>query len=402
MEAVVALLADRKMDPRPLVTHRIPIAEGGRAYELIKGTTPEASLGVVLTYPGCGADGRLALRRIETGTGRAATGDLKVGLVGAGKFAKGVLLPIMKTDKRVRFVGVCSATGKSSRLTADQFGFAYCGTDWKAVVDDPQVNTVVITTRHHLHAQQAIAALRAGKHLFVEKPLCLNAAELDQVVSAYREAGERGPTPLVMVGFNRRFAPMAVDLRAFMEGVAEPLAIHYRVNAGRIPLDHWTQDADQGGGRLVGEMVHFLDWVIWMANDQPTHVHVAAMPNHGIFNDDNVSIGLRFQNGSMAQVLYLANGGRALGKERIEVHGGGRSAVLDDFGSLELADAVKCRRTRARFKRDKGHAAGWKRFADAIESGAGSPIPFDHIETTMRTAFAALQSLRDKREIALG
>jgi predicted dehydrogenase len=328
-------------------------------------------------------------------------GSIGVGLVGCGKFAKGMLLPILKKDPRTRLVGVCSATGKSSRLTAEQFGFTYCGTDAQAVIDDPGVNTVVIATRHHLHASQTIAALTAGKHVFVEKPLCLNEEELALVGGTYRERAARGAAPLVMVGFNRRFAPMAVELRAFMSGVSEPLAIHYRVNGGRIPLEHWTQDPAQGGGRLVGEMVHFIDWAIWMAGDEPVRVHAAATANLGVYNDDNVALTLRFRNGSIAQILYLANGGRALGKERIEVHGGGKSAVLDDFSRLELAGSSSLRRKRAYLKRDKGHAAGWARFADAIVAGAQSPIPFEQIETTMRVAFSARRSLKEQREIAL-
>jgi predicted dehydrogenase len=259
----------------------------------------------------------------------------------------------------------------------------------------------VIATRHHLHAQQTVAALHAGKHVFVEKPLCLNAGELDDVSAAYRQAAAGGAAPVVMLGFNRRFAPMALELRSFMAGVAEPLAIQYRVNGGRIPLDHWTQDPAQGGGRLVGEMVHFIDWVIWMANDEPTHVHAVAADNHGVYNDDNVALTLRFRNGSIAQVLYLACGGRALGKERIEVHGGGKSAVLDDFGTLELAGGSRHKRKRAYLKRDKGHAGGWTRFADAIVRGGPPPMPFDQIQTTMRATFAARQSLLDRREVAL-
>lgn len=400
MEAVVALMAEGKLDPRSLVTHRVPIDEGVRAYDIIKGATGEPSMGVLLTYPSFGSE-RLASSRRMAVTATAAGGAITVGLVGCGKFAKGVLLPIIKKDPRASLVGVCSATGKSSRLTAEQFGFAYCGTDAQAVIGDPGVNTVVIATRHHLHARQTITGLTAGKHVFVEKPLCLNEDELALVSGTYREIAARGAAPLLMVDFNRRFAPMAVELRAFMSGASEPLAIQYRVNGGRIPLDHWTQDPAQGGGRLVGEMVHFIDWAIWMAGDEPAGVHAVATANSGAYNDDNVALTLRFRKGSIAHVLYLANGGRALGKERIEVHGGGRSAVLDDFGALELADGARRRRKRTYLGRDKGHAAGWTRFADAIANGGPSPIPFDEIATTMRTTFAARQSLRERREIAL-
>ncbi|MFH1555968.1 MAG: bi-domain-containing oxidoreductase [Pseudomonadota bacterium] len=402
MEAVVGLMAEGKLDARALVTHRIPVAEGARAYDVIKGRTGEASLGVLLVYPPPDPAGRAAARQVEVvATPGAGDARLAVGLIGAGKFAKSVLLPLIKKDPRVRLTGVCSATGKSARAAADQFGFQRCGTEWRSIVDDAATNTVVIATRHHLHAEQAIAALEAGKHVFVEKPPCVTPEELEAIGRAYRGVAARAVAPRFMVGFNRRFAPMAAEIRAFMQSVKEPLALHYRVNGGRIPLDHWIQDPAQGGGRLVGEVVHFIDWVTWMADDEPMSVHAAAADNVGVYNDDNLVLTLRFRRGSIAQILYLANGGRALGKERIEVHGGGLSAVLDDFVRLDLMGGSSRRRKRAYLRRDKGHAGSVKAFLDAVAGGTPSPIPFDQIETTMRTAFAALRSLRNGREQAL-
>jgi predicted dehydrogenase len=401
MEAVVDLLAEGKMNPRALITHRIPIEDGVKAYEVIKGNSPEPSLGVLLTYPLLEAKSSTREKTIALEPSHQGSGAIAIGLVGAGKFAKGVLMPFIKCDSRVQLIGLCSRTGKSARLSGDKFGFQYCSTDWNRIIGDNQVNTVVITTRHHLHAEQVSAALRAGKHVFVEKPLCVNSTELDAVSEAYRAASERNPAPLLMIDFNRRFASMSLAIKKFMAAVSEPLLIHYRINGGRIPLEHWTQDPAQGGGRLVGEMVHFIDWAIWLANDPPMSVYAVCLPNLGTYNDDNVALTIRFLNGTVAQITYLANGSRAIGKERIEVHGGGKSIILDDFGLLELADESGCHRKRALLKRDKGHGTAWKRFADAIQRGDEAPIAFDQIHTTMRTAFAALQSIREKRELSL-
>ena len=299
MQAFVAMLAEGRVSLAHLVTHRIPIDQGARAYGLLTAKSGERSLGVILSYP----DGPPAAppeRRIEVQPARGGSAAA-IGLIGAGKFAKATLLPAIKKAGPVRLVGVVSASGTSARHAADRFGFEYCATDWRALVADASVNTVVITTRHNLHAEQTRAALDAGKHVFVEKPLCLDEGELDAIADAYDRAQASGRAPLLMVGFNRRFAPLAVELRQAMSSVAEPLVIHYRVNAGRIPLVHWTQIADQGGGRLIGEMVHFIDWAIWLAGSVPVSVHASATPNQGIYNDDNLAVTLRFANGSVAQ-----------------------------------------------------------------------------------------------------
>ena len=186
--------------------------------------------------------------------------SIRIGLLGAGSFATGTLLPAIKRAGGVEMVVACAANGSHARHAAEKFRFRSCTTDEQEILNNPEVNTVVITTRHHLHAAQVIAALHAGKHVFCEKPLCLNQAELSDIIASHRDHAASS-RPLLMVGFNRRFAPLAVRLKKFLQDVHEPFALHYRVNAGFLPADHWLNDPLQGGGRILGEVCHFVDFL---------------------------------------------------------------------------------------------------------------------------------------------
>ena len=265
---------------------------------------------------------------------RSATG-VSVGLLGAGVFAAGTLVPAMKASRSTTLISVCAANGSRAQHVERKFGFRNCTTDEAQLIHDPAVNAVVIATRHHLHAKQVLAALAAGKHVFCEKPLCLSEEELRSIVSAYLgvPTAER---PTLMVGFNRRFAPMAVRMKSFLAPISEPLALHYRINAGYLPPDHWVNDREQGGGRILGEVCHFVDLLMFLAASPIVEVEARTVGNSGRYSGDNVIVSLRFANGSEGTISYLANGDRAFSKERIEVFGGGSAAVLEDFRRLEL------------------------------------------------------------------
>ncbi len=385
MQAFLWLAGEKKLDLGALITHRIDIAEGTRAYDLITGKSGEPFMGVLLQYP---RDEQPSSRTIASTAHRPppTANSLRIGLIGAGKFASAVLLPAMKAAD-AELVGVAAASGTSARHALNRYGFHYCTTDDEQILADPNVNAVVIATRHDLHATQTMRALCAGKHVFVEKPLCLTEEELVEIRAVYAEHPS-----IVMVDFNRRFAPMSIALRDFMRGAGEPLMIHYRVNGGFVPATEWVQ-REQGGGRLVGEGVHFIDWAVWLTGDVPERVQCVAADNAGRYSNDNFSVVIRFRGGSVFQLLYVASGDRALGKERVEVHGGGRSAVLEDFRKLELFANGRKSVTRSILRSDKGHRAGFAAFADAIRKGGASPIPFEEIVTTMRAAFDARRSL---------
>ncbi|MGA9415767.1 MAG: Gfo/Idh/MocA family oxidoreductase, partial [Terriglobales bacterium] len=306
---------------------------------------------------------------------KSASGSIGLGVLGAGNFAQNTLLPALKAIPDISFIGVCNATGPRSRSAAEKFGFSYCSNSEAELLQDSKITALLIATRNHLHARQALAALRAGKSVFCEKPLCLNEAELAALVCA--SAGENAP--LLMVGFNRRFAPMAVQMKTFLAEIHEPLAIHYRVNAGYIPADHWVNDPEQGGGRILGEVCHFVDFLCFLADGCPTGVQAQTVGNPGQYSMDNVVASFKFANGTLGTISYLANGDKSASKERIEVFGGGAVAILEDFRRLELVRNGRKQVTRARWAQDKGHQAEMRIFVDALLCKTPPPIPLEQI-----------------------
>jgi predicted dehydrogenase/threonine dehydrogenase-like Zn-dependent dehydrogenase len=387
MAAFLDLLANGKLNVGALITHRFPIAHAQQAYELISRSGAAASLGVVLTYEP-DSEYRQRVDLAAPAQAVAPPQQVSVGLLGAGNFATTVLLPAIKRRGAVEFRGICAATGVHSGQAAEKLGFQYCTTDEAEVLGDPRVNTVIIATRHHLHASQTIAALAAGKHVFCEKPLCLTREELQEVVSAYAAA----PHLKVMVDFNRRFSPMAVRLKEFLSQVHEPLALHYRVNAGPLSQDHWIYDPQQGGGRIIGEVCHFVDLLRFLAAAPATEVEAEAISGGGQAQLDNVVASLHFANGSHGTISYLSNGDRGFPKERLEVFGGGISAALDDFRKLEMVRHGKTQVVRSRWRQDKGHAAAWSAFAASIEPGSANPIRFEEIVGTTLATLAVVES----------
>src|SRR5579884_929542 len=390
MEAFLQLVAERKLDLNPLITHTFPIDRARGAYDLITGRTPQPYLGVLITYPQEPDMARcVELPRVPQPVHVASGAALRVGLIGAGNFASSTLLPAMKQVEGIDLVGVCSTAGTRGQHTGLKFGFRYCTTDEKEIIRDPKIDTVVVATRHHLHAAQILHAMEARKNVFCEKPLCLNEAELAEIIRACFAPG----APRLMVGYNRRFAPMAARLRSFLAGVPEPLAMHYRVNAGSLPPNHWIQDPEQGGGRILGEVCHFVDFLIYASGSLPVEVHAREVPSAGQYCGDNVIIALRFANGSQGTITYLASGDTAYGKERLEIFGGGCVAVLDDFRRLDLVHHGRKQTSRSLLRQDKGHRGEWDAFAKALRSDAHAPIPVDQLVATSLTTFRILDSI---------
>jgi len=411
LEAFVELLASGRLDVRPLITHRFPIERAPEAYELITGKSKEPFLGVLLTYPGellskesvsgvpVSSDpvSRIThyasrdhgLTNAQAGTGQRDT--VKLGILGAGNYASSVLLPILKKMSSVELVGVVSASGVSAAGAARRFGFRYAASDEIQVLGDPGINTVAILTRHNLHARQVLAALAAGKHVFCEKPLALTGEELSAIRDQLSQPTDH--RPLLTVGYNRRFAPLAQKLLAFTADRKEPLAAHYRVNAGYIPPSHWVHDPEQGGGRIIGEGCHFVDFLTFLVGAPPVSVEGHALPDAGRYHQDNVVLTFTFSDGSLGTLTYLANGDKAFPKERVEVFAGGRVGVLDDFRTLELVQAGRREVQRSRLRQDKGHAATWQSFVAAITSGGLPPIPYEQLFVVTAATFAAVQAV---------
>ncbi len=397
MEAFLRFLSEGKIYVKPLITHRFSIERAKGAYDLITGRVGQPFLGVLITYP----EQDEAIREIQLpGKGTAPSHSenkaVAIGVLGAGNFAMSTLLPSIKKLRGVELVGVCAASGSHARHAAEKFGFRYCATEDQSIISDPDINTVVIATRHHLHAAQVLAALDAGKHVFCEKPLCLSEIELGEIVRAYAISGS---TLLLMVGFNRRFAPMAIKMRAFLDQVQDPLVLHYRVNAGSVPNDHWVSDPEQGGGRLLGEVCHFVHFLTFLAGDLPVEVQTQSITSLQQHSDENVVVSLRFANGSQGTISYLANGDRSYPKERVEVFGGGVVAVLEDFRRLELVRHGRKQTVQSRFRQDKGHHAELEAFATAVRGQGKSPIPFHEIVSTTLTTLRAVESRSSGRSV---
>jgi predicted dehydrogenase len=390
MGAIVELLAGGKIDVQPLISHRFPIEDGAQAYELIAGHTAEPFLGVLLTYGDeTGKPSRPLARVLELKYHSASQDQpVRLGVIGAGNFANAVLLPVLRKVDKLNLRGLATSSGLKSSQSGKRFGFEYAATDPAELIADEKINTIAILTRHHLHAEQTIQALQGGKHVFCEKPLALNQPELDAVFQAQQSSGK-----LLMVGYNRRFAPMAIKMKAVLDPVEEPLLLSYRVNAGPLPATHWLHDLEQGGGRIIGEGCHFIDFLTFLTDSTPSAVSARGLADGDRYHEDNVVITIEFENGSIGTISYLANGDRAFSKERIEAFGGGRAAVLDDFRSLETFSGGKQSTSRARLRQNKGHLAEWEVFCNAISAGTPPPIPYSHLYTVSQASFAAVESL---------
>ena len=407
MSAFLALAAAGKINVAPLITHRFKLEQADAAYGLISGQVQEPCLGVLFEYEQPVA---AQLTRIEinpTGTRSTLAGRVGISVVGAGNFACSMLLPhLLKNDLAV-LRGVATLTPLESRDVAERFGFAYAATSPREILDDSDVSAVIIATRHDSHADLVVQALRSGKAIHVEKPLALSLEELDQVIASYVHHESDNPPSanlaeksFLMVGFNRRFAPMVQRIAGFFVGRREPLAMTYRINAGYIPLDHWTQNVKQGGGRIIGEVCHFVDLFQFFANSKVKSVFAQALPNGGRYHDDNVAISVSLHDGSVGTILYVANGDKGLSKERLEVFGDGKIAILEDFVELTLIHGGK-KKVSQDGARDKGHRAEMIAWIAAIQNGKAEPVPFADAVTATRATFAILTSLAEGRVVAV-
>ena len=387
MEAFLQLLADGKINLGLLITHRFPITNALDAYELISGRQSEPSLGILLEYEHTQPEPR----RLElVSTKKATSGQLRVGLLGAGNFVNTVLGPAMKQDRETRLAGVCASNGSRAKSLANKMGFEFCTSDDSQIFGDPSINTVVITTRHHLHAGQVVQALESGKHIFCEKPLCLTEEELEEIQTAYARADRQ-----LMVGFNRRFAPMAIRMKSFLADAGGPFTMHYRINAGSLPSDHWINDSEQGGGRILGEVCHFVDFLSFLSGSAPVSVAARRVAASG--EEQDVIAALEFADGSLGTISYICSGDRTYSKERIEVFGAARVAVLDDFRRLDLVRHGKTGTLRSWLRQDKGHAAEWSAFSECVRDGGPPPIPFEQIANSTLATIRVLDSARTGR-----
>lgn len=396
-EAVLALMAQGAVDPTPLITHRIPFADAPAAYDVISGKAP--SLGVVLEYPDRGGAAPGVSGRIVPNVAAAAShvpaagvrGGSRgvVGVIGAGNFAVRTLLPALQPTG-ARLHTIVSSGGTTGAIAAQKFGFAQTSSEVESVIENEEIDTVFVLTRHDSHARLAERALAAGKHVFVEKPLALSDDALDRVAAA-----QLGSGCLLTVGFNRRFAPLTQELRALLRGRSGPLTVIATVNAGAIPRDHWTQDPEIGGGRIVGEACHFVDLCRALVGAPIVDLRVTtARDARDRAIDDIAHLSLTFADGSTAVVHYIASGARAFPKERVECFWDGKTVSIDNWRRLRRYGVASPLWERSR-PMDKGHAEELRRWMAAVRGEQPVPIPLAELFEVSRWSVQAGRLARD-------
>jgi predicted dehydrogenase/threonine dehydrogenase-like Zn-dependent dehydrogenase len=386
-EAILGAMASGALDPSPLITHRFDFSEAPRAYDLIAGSA--SSIGVVLQYPEPSANGNgTSLRRIERVPNVAPAKDvISAGVIGAGNFASRILIPLLKQHgARLRTI---VSGGPSGAIAADSFGFERVTTDVDDVFADPSIDTVFVITRHDTHASFVTRALESGKNVFVEKPLAITTDELEDVASVARSSNG-----LLLVGFNRRFAPLTREVIAEVSRRSGPLAVNITVNAGAIPREHWTQNASVGGGRIIGEGCHFIDLARALVGHEIVRLDVTAASTHsGQMVDDVALMSLGFADGSIASIAYLANGAKTYPKERVECFFDGRTLSIDNWRKLHRF-GLRAPLFEMSKRQDKGHSAEVEAWLRALKQGGPPPIPLDELIEVSRWSIDAGISAR--------
>jgi len=380
MEAFLGLLGNRSINLKPLTTHVFNIEDAVQAYDIVLGKKSEPFVGILIKYPAGQKD-----KGIPVHVNSNPVKKFNIGFIGAGSFAQSYLIPNVKIFGSLDTV--VTRNGLNSKNVAQKFGFNQASSEPLHILDNKDINTLFIATQHDTHASYTIAGLKSNKAVFVEKPLAMNQDELNEVISTFNSCN----SPFLMVGFNRRFADIIRIAKESFRNLGEPVVMNFRVNAGFIPKNHWTQ-TDAGGGRIIGEICHFIDLMQFLTDSEPVKVFAECISskNEKLKNDDNLSMTLKFADGSVGNLVYTANGDKSLPKERFEIFGGGSVFVIDDFrkGMLFRNNQEKQYKTTG-----KGHKQEIDEFFRALGAGRQAPISFRSICLTTLTTFKIKESL---------
>ena len=391
MKTFLELIAQDKVDVKSLITHRYTVDQAAEAYQLIEGAKTEPYLGIIMQYEAKNLVDTAAAR-IPVNTSPINKDKLGLSFFGAGNYATASLLPPLNDKADVEFRGLVTASGRTAQGVAKQFNFSFCAGDYQEILAS-DTDAIMVTTRHDTHASSVSAAIKANKHVYVEKPIALNVEELQQVhIEKLKHQNSQ-----VMIGFNRRFAPSTIEVNKHFKDVKSPLVINIRINSGFIPADHWIQDPTVGGGRIIGEGCHFVDLASALAASNPKTVTCigTAKDNKSALLNDNVSIMLTFENGSIANIIYTADGSKAMQKETVEVFGGGRSAIINDFKEATLYSGDSKIEVKKLMAQDKGQ----KSMLDAWIKGLKSGDPCVTYECLMANSLATILAVES---LALG
>lgn len=391
-EAILDMMAEGRLDVQPLISHRFSFADAVAAYQVL--SDDPYALGILLQYPNV-EQKTDAVRRVMIDRKISFSADKPVcGFIGAGNYASRILIPAF-TKAGAQLHTIVSSGGVSAAHHGEKNGFQQAATDVKAVFADPEINTVVIVTRHNSHARYVIKALEAGKHVFVEKPLCLTLDELDTIKNLYVSLWKNSSSPPhVMVGFNRRFAPQIIRIKELLTPIKQPKSFIMTMNAGAIPADTWIQDNAVGGGRIIGEACHYIDLMRYLAGAEITSVQARRIGDHPTLEvtEDKAAITLGFADGSFGTIHYLANGGKTFPKERIEVFAGDAVLQLDNFRKLK-GYGWKGFKKMNLMRQDKGQEACAAAFLESIAQGTTMPIPFEELIGVARVSIEAADQL---------
>lgn len=390
MEAFLKLVSNGAINIKPLITHIFNIEDAVKAYDMIMGKTNEKYIGILLKY---NEDSKKFVTAIKNEKIQPQK-NINAGFIGAGSFAQSYLLPYVK-----KFGGsldtVVTNNGINAKNVANKFNFANSSTNSNDILSNEKINTIFIATRHDSHAKYFIEALNSEKNVFVEKPLAMNQDELEKIINTYKNISENKSKklPVFLVGFNRRFSSLAIRAKEEFNGISEPLMINMRINAGYIPSEHWIQDEIKGGGRIIGEMCHFIDLMQYFTDSRPVKVYAECLSskNEKIKNEDNISVNIKFENGSVGTLIYLANGDSSMPKEKIEIFGGKKIFVIEDFheGILYINNGIEKIKLSG-----KGHEQEVKIFLKSITEGLASPINFESLCYTTLTTFKIKDSIK--------
>jgi predicted dehydrogenase len=398
MAAFLDLVAAGRVTPVRLVTHRFPLEEALQAYELLLGKVEEPYLGIVLNYsqPEPLGDKTRQVLSVTPTPSSPVPGQVGVGFIGVGNFAQGVLLPALAGNSAVAKIGVCDINGMAAAETARKNGFAYAATDIDKIVNDRDIHAVFIATRHNSHSPLAAKLLQAGKHVYTEKPLAISADDLRSLSSAYAAHPQ-----ILTVGFNRRFTRHARMLKSYFAPRTTPMVVNYRINAGHVPPESWLHDPAVGGGRIIGEVCHFIDFTGYLINFPILEVRAACIDtnNAKLRPEDSVAINLKYQDGSLGCIQYLSLGTPEFPKERCEVYADDSMGVMDDFRETVCRGRLGGQKLKGR--QDKGFAAAISAFLEAIQKGRAAPIPFASLQETTAATFAVLQSLKTGQAVII-
>jgi len=419
MEAVLQLMSEKKLNIEPLITHKFKIDDAQKAYDMILGKTQERFLGVLFEYD---IEKKYSERNIFVSQKlsvysalRLSVSSINVGFIGAGNFARSCLLPNLRYEG-VNLIGVADIQGALAKSVANKYGFKYCTSDYNELLSDKTISTIFIATRHNLHAPIIIESLKAGKNVFCEKPLCLNQEELNTIIAEYNRCNEETRqgcneetkkggndasalrilgSPILMLGFNRRFAPLTIKAKEFLGKKIGPYVINYRVNAGVLPKGHWLLDPEIGGGRIIGEVCHFVDLIGYFIQSPLKSVFAWQL---GKSKDDAV-INLYYEDGSIGTISYFAVGDKDFPKERIEIFGGNKVCVIDDFRELLLSSGGNIKKIKK--SQDKGYRNEIVAFYEAIKNGKPAPVSFENIIEATIATFAINEALSAEKIISI-